>query len=144
MRKKLRPCYVYCIGHELKCGSLDGPVKFGITEDPGKRLAQLQTGSPRKLAVLAVIMMPERKFASHLEKYIHGHFEENRLSGEWFGVSAFEAGGALAALTYEVLTKLGGAGESLNQVLSWTGATDLMIRWGEENARRERDGGAVQ
>ncbi len=131
-----RPTYVYMIGHERKDGMLGGPVKIGVSDDPAKRLKQMQTSSPQKLAILAVIAMPMRKAAFMLEAVLHAYFADKRMQGEWFDVCAFEAGGALAALTREALVALGGKGDDLARVLEWSGATDLMCRWVEENDRR--------
>lgn len=67
---------VYFIG----CDELRA-VKIGYTSssDASGRLASLQTGSPHKLSILAVVPGPDS-----LEKRLHREFSRSRLSGEWF------------------------------------------------------------
>lgn len=56
-----------------------GPIKFGVADNPDGRLANLQTGNPAKLKLLACAEIP-----SDLEGYIHYHLRGDRLQGEWF------------------------------------------------------------
>lgn len=55
------------------------PIKIGHAADINKRLANLQTGVPNKVSLLA-------KFAGfkHSELILHTMFEEHRVRGEWF------------------------------------------------------------
>lgn len=55
-------------------------VKIGISKNPTKRLAQLQTGHPRRLSILATL-----PGGADEEMQLHGRFREHRLHGEWFG-----------------------------------------------------------
>lgn len=56
-------------------------VKIGFTEgDVGTRLAQLQTGNPQPLRIMAVI--PDA--LDSLEGLFHGVFLYARHNGEWF------------------------------------------------------------
>jgi len=59
--------------------------KIGITNDPQRRLAGLQTASPVKLACLAAYQSNEYTF--HMERRLHLKFKGNRLEGEWFSTS---------------------------------------------------------
>lgn len=59
-----------------------GPVKIGVSNDVEKRLATLQTGSPRLLRLLGSIPGDEL-----LEQEIHHRFSGHRLQGEWFEAS---------------------------------------------------------
>lgn len=68
-----------------------GLVKIGQTEDPPKRLHQLQCSSPTRLVLLAI-----EEGAAELEQQRHGQFANLRRRGEWF---AFER-----ALEAHVLT----------------------------------------
>lgn len=57
----------------------DGPVKIGVAAEPFKRLAELQTGNPARLRVVAII-----EGDTGIEKALHERFAEHRLEGEWF------------------------------------------------------------
>lgn len=52
-------------------------VKIGITQDIQKRIAQIQTGNPKKLTLVHLI-------DDDLERYYHDKFKKYRVSGEWF------------------------------------------------------------
>jgi hypothetical protein len=56
-----------------------GAVKIGSARDVGKRLADLQCGSPIPLEVLATSEGGEK-----LEREYHRRFATHRLHGEWF------------------------------------------------------------
>ena len=60
-------------------GGQRGPIKIGYSVDPESRLRSLQSGSPVKLAILAV----EQGGASREAAY-HEQFAADRLHGEWF------------------------------------------------------------
>ncbi len=82
---------VYFIG-----GMTTGLVKIGKANDPRRRLADLQTGSPDDLVLLG-FMDGERDE----ERDLHHRFHHDRRRGEWFdmspGVAAFieSIGGAI-------------------------------------------------
>jgi len=54
-------------------------IKIGVSNDPEKRLGELQTGSSSKLRLVGSI--PGEK---HLEFKLHSDFAHLRLAGEWF------------------------------------------------------------
>jgi len=56
-----------------------GPVKIGHSVDPGQRLSQLQSSSPYKLVIRAVIPGDRAK-----EREFHHLFHKQRIRGEWF------------------------------------------------------------
>jgi hypothetical protein len=65
---------VYFIGGEV------GAIKIGIAVEPEKRLAELQSGSPIPLSILALAEGGrEREWAYHTLL-----FHRHRLHGEWF------------------------------------------------------------
>lgn len=68
------PQYVYFIGNE-------NTVKIGYSNNPQKRLSQLQSGNPQRIEVLATI---EDDNPQSLESNLHSIFREHKLSGEWF------------------------------------------------------------
>jgi hypothetical protein len=60
----------------------DGFLKIGFSDDPMKRLKQLQTATPYKMELVAVF-----EGERDLEAAIHRHLRHHRLSGEWFAWS---------------------------------------------------------
>ena len=56
-----------------------GPIKFGVSGSPEARLAELQTGNPAQLILIAYAAVH-----AQYEKLIHYHLREERLQGEWF------------------------------------------------------------
>lgn len=61
----------------------DHPIKVGKAVDVHRRMAELQTGNPRQLELLAV--MPG---GYDLEWQLHFRMKSFRLVGEWFGGDA--------------------------------------------------------
>jgi hypothetical protein len=57
-------------------------VKIGVAKDVKKRLAGLQTGNPVQLEVLTSYAPKVDPYL--LEKLLHEHFKDIRMSGEWF------------------------------------------------------------
>jgi hypothetical protein len=66
--------YLYVIGVPDQ-----GPVKIGISAEPGLRLRALQTGYPFGLEVLAQCHGGEEA-----EEMVHKLFQKEKLRGEWF------------------------------------------------------------
>lgn len=61
----------------------NGPIKIGIAENIASRLADLETGCPWPLKVIAHI--PNGGMA--VERKLHRRFSSFRMSGEWFSPS---------------------------------------------------------
>jgi hypothetical protein len=57
-------------------------IKIGSSKDPGKRIRELQTGNPRKLAIMGWIECENQD----LEKSLHKKYEKKKLNGEWFTI----------------------------------------------------------
>ncbi len=76
--------YVYFIEMKNKKGK--SPVKIGLSDNPEKRLKDLQTANPNKLILRRKIEMPSRKQAQLLERCLHnlGKKQFKALEGEWF------------------------------------------------------------
>lgn len=66
----------------------DSFTKIGITDDPKKRLCQLQTGNPRLLVLRYVIPCEGADEAYSIEQYLHFAFGRYAAMGEWFEISA--------------------------------------------------------
>lgn len=54
-------------------------LKIGISDDPERRVRDLQTGSPALLTLLAHITGCKER-----ERYLHRRFRHLRAHGEWF------------------------------------------------------------
>lgn len=67
----------------IRDGVNTGNAKVGLAQDVGKRLRQLQTGSPVRLYVQKSWIVPRHK-AFAIERMVHARFGRWRLSGEWF------------------------------------------------------------
>ncbi|MGW3303983.1 GIY-YIG nuclease family protein [Streptomyces rubiginosohelvolus] len=63
-------------------GSPESPlVKIGWTDNPERRLRDLQTGSPVPLQLLTAF-----EGNAELEGALHAHFADQRMHGEWFAL----------------------------------------------------------
>ena len=75
--------YMYIISNDK------GYIKVGITNNPTKRLKQLQTGNPNKLSLLFTEEFESpRAHLLKIEKIVHKELQEykNDSIGEWFKV----------------------------------------------------------
>ena len=61
-------------------------VKIGYARDPDKRLAELQTGNPKRLKMMFRIPATSKRHAADLESMLHEACAEHRRQGEWFWV----------------------------------------------------------
>lgn len=59
-------------------------VKIGKAIDPERRVAELQTGSPSTLRILAKFICRSSKHALQMESVLHEYCKCWRLRGEWF------------------------------------------------------------
>jgi hypothetical protein len=71
------------LGYVYVIGQVGRPeyYKIGKTRNLGKRLSQLQVGSPVKLCIIHSV---ECSNYSYLEGLLHGRYASKRESGEWF------------------------------------------------------------
>lgn len=77
----------YVIGYYSPLPYPVGPVKVGVSNNPGARMASLQTGSPRRLYLFWNAVVDRRSLAYETEKHVLDFFAEKRLEGEWLSVS---------------------------------------------------------
>lgn len=63
-------------------------VKVGVARSPHVRLCTLQTGNPRKLALIFTREMPTREMAYQAEFRAHGMLLRWKQEGEWFKIPA--------------------------------------------------------
>ena len=71
-------------------------VKIGSATDPGRRLAELQIGSPHELRLRYSFVA---KDAHKSERALHKQFESCHVRGEWFRTDVWRAGRAVAHAT---------------------------------------------
>jgi len=76
---------VYVIGRR------GGPCKVGVSTDPMKRLASVQTGCAIPVEVWGYCTFSSRFVARRFERAAHKAMSERRMSGEWFNVEPEEA-----------------------------------------------------
>lgn len=73
--------YLYAVEHP------DGYFKIGKSADPYNRTSQIQTGSPYNLNLRFVLKYLESIVKKDPEPVVHGWFEDDCVSGEWFDIS---------------------------------------------------------
>ncbi len=61
-------------------------TKIGISNNPEKRIKQLQTGSSRQLVIRHTIKFNTRNEATRVENALHKKYSKYRLTGEWFEI----------------------------------------------------------
>ena len=82
-------------------------VKIGISDEPEKRLGQVQTGHPAKVTLGKVIWFFSRDDAALVEKTVHDLLKlQNAHSiGEWFTVKFAEATDAVGKIVRDLIQK---------------------------------------
>lgn len=60
-----------------------GCIKVGCSNDPAKRLVELQTGSPHKLVILGVVAAPDEA-ERNIHRYLGKGWHSDWSHGEWF------------------------------------------------------------
>ncbi len=63
-------------------------TKIGISNNPEKRIKQLQTGNSRQLVIKYTIKFNTRNEANKLEYALHKKYSKHRLCGEWFEIDS--------------------------------------------------------
>lgn len=68
----------------------NGPVKLGYSDNPERRLKQLQTGNPENLKIFHCEEI-EVDNIRKAEKSLHTTLGYKRLKGEWFSLNVSDA-----------------------------------------------------
>lgn len=71
------PDYIYVIEQR------PGVVKIGRSNDPERRLQDMQVASPEPMELLVAVEHPDVDIA---ESRLHDEFADDRLNGEWFDI----------------------------------------------------------
>jgi predicted GIY-YIG superfamily endonuclease len=77
--------YIYVIAAKE-----EGPSKVGFSNNPERRLRQLQTGYPEPLAIYHTEEV-DPSWVQIMEGVIHRENRHKRLTGEWFRMSVEDA-----------------------------------------------------
>lgn len=90
-------CYVYLICDE------NNRSKIGLSDNPQKRLNQLQTGASSNLTLVQTHDCETRQRAQLFEKVMHKAFHDKKVRGEWFEMDIEEASSLFewAVIRYE-------------------------------------------
>lgn len=75
--------YIYLIGY-------GNNIKIGKSNNPDKRLRELQTGVPDTLSIIGLIGCCSEKKAYELEELLHKAYRKVRIRGEWFNLNPAE------------------------------------------------------
>lgn len=59
-------------------------IKIGKAKDVAQRVAELQTGCPAGLELMATIRLHSDNHARHVEASLHRTFKRYRVRGEWY------------------------------------------------------------
>jgi hypothetical protein len=65
----------------------DGACKIGVSNDPVRRIKQLNTGSAVKIVLRGFFICSSWPVARILEATVHAALVAYRMNGEWFNVS---------------------------------------------------------
>jgi hypothetical protein len=92
---------VYVIGRR------GGPCKVGMSADPIKRLASIQTGCAMEVEIWGYCTFPSRLVAKSFEKAAHQSLARKRMFGEWFAVEPEDAIQAIEGVPgyYEIFVR---------------------------------------
>lgn len=61
-----------------------GGIKIGVSDDPQSRCATLQTGTSKRLRIIAQFPFESRSEAFAMEHALHSAYAHLRTNGEWF------------------------------------------------------------
>jgi Meiotically up-regulated gene 113 len=79
----------------------EGPVKLGLSQDPQRRVRQLQTGSAEQLVIHHVEEVSDAR-VKLAESALHRMLGHRRMKGEWFNMTVEEA---IADVTFIRMTE---------------------------------------
>lgn len=73
----------YSFIYIIKC---DYGIKIGVSNNPFNRISQINTSSPFNVQLLHILFI-YKEHVYKIEKALHKHFKEKKLSGEWFNLN---------------------------------------------------------
>lgn len=100
---------VYFLTEEGSQGVGPMRIKIGYSKDLKRRLRQMQTGNPDKLALMGEIRTRDEDQDRSVEASLHGYFSKQRLErSEWFYLSAEDVIDALKSNSANGYITVGG------------------------------------
>lgn len=118
--------HVYIIGE-----SSGTVVKIGVSNDPERRLIQLQSSSPTRLKIRLVV-----PGGYPLETALHRYFRIYRVGGEWFDLRAEDP----VAAVQEAIRRIGEGQSNPTKGVSLTGQVGPDCTCGHKNHRHKYQG----
>ena len=107
--RRFKPHSIYVICTVIN-GLPSAPVKVGVAEKPEKRLPQLQTGNPEKLALYSEFILPNKSMTALMEKMFHQVEAKHSKNGEW---SSLDPAKATSMIELNIITaSMGLSGQS--------------------------------
>jgi hypothetical protein len=101
---QMEPSHKYSHIYFIQQGMV-GPIKIGISNNPCKRLANLQTANPHRLRLLFFYKIhPARVY--EVEERIHKCFQNDHIDGEWFSPSTNVVNSICNEIESQALRKL--------------------------------------
>ena len=68
----------------MRCGN---KYKFGISNNPKRRIKQLQTGCPYNIKLIFELVLDKDIKAVDVETQLHQHLKRYNVRGEWFSLT---------------------------------------------------------
>lgn len=93
MNDPIEHVYVYFIS------AGGSPIKIGVSDNPSRRLLDLQTAHYQKLYLLYTLKCGNRQQALEVESAFHRWYDELRIRNEWFKLTPAQVGSDVALLT---------------------------------------------
>lgn len=122
--------FVYIIS-KFENDQLVGPVKVGMSNEPWKRVATIQTACPFKVELAWIFEVPNKEIARALERSFHETQVDASLHGEWFDFSPVEAI-HLLCIAYRAMLHVTSDldGDETEALLTKAGVITAEQRWG--------------
>lgn len=108
-----RECYLYVVAKKNRDGFAE-PCKVGITFNPTQRLVSIQTGSPVKLGIAHLFVLPGSSAARYAERMILQIEAKNKLYGEWLRTPPDELAEKISLNLLALFIGMGLSGEALD------------------------------
>ncbi len=64
-------------------------IKIGVSNNPFNRISQIKTSSPFNIDLLHILFI-DKKHVYKIEKGLHKHFKDKKISGEWFNLNEID------------------------------------------------------
>lgn len=99
--------YLYILRAKENRNGKKSIIKIGMSNNPKKRIANLQTACPYELEIITAIKCLDREHCLNVERVAHKLYRKNRMRGEWFLVDAKQINGFAKKLEEKSNTESG-------------------------------------